>query len=142
MSRELYKSTLFMQNKPNVKDAQINVKSLATMNYKKTKLALSEVEWANSNPNKPNCRKGKIDAKCVFTKDYRNKDDFLVRINKPNFRNCQNERKLTYNKGLQKKRLFSSPKNKPCPERSRMGQFKPKQTQYKPCPAYFLPNLS
>jgi len=30
-----------MQNKPNVKDAQINVKSLATMNYKKTKLALN-----------------------------------------------------------------------------------------------------
>ena len=34
---------------------------------------------------KPNCRKGKIDAKCVFTKDYRKKDDFVVRINKPNF---------------------------------------------------------
>ncbi len=33
---------------------------------------------------KPNCRKGKIDAKCVFTKDYRKKDDFVVRINKPN----------------------------------------------------------
>jgi len=38
----------------------------------------------NSNPIKPNCRKGKIDAKCVFTKDYRKKDDFVVRINKPN----------------------------------------------------------
>ena len=39
----------------------------------------------NSNPNKPNCRKGEIDAKCLFTKDYRKKDDFSVRINKPNF---------------------------------------------------------
>ena len=39
----------------------------------------------NTNPNKPNCRKSKIDAKCVFTKDYRKKDDFVVRINKPNF---------------------------------------------------------
>ena len=55
------------------------------MNYKKTKLALSEVEWANSNPNKPNLRKDKIDAKCVFTKDYSKNDDFSVRINKPNF---------------------------------------------------------
>jgi len=62
--------------------------------------------------------------------DYRKIDDFIVRINKPNFQNGQNERKLNYNKGLQKKRLFSSPKNKPkqtqfkpCPERSRMGQF-------------------
>ncbi len=33
--------------------------------------------------------------------------------NKPNSRNVQNERKLTYNKGLQKKRCFRSPKNKP-----------------------------
>ncbi len=45
----------------------------------------------------------KLDSKTI-TKDYRKKDDFLVRINKPNFRNGQNERKLTYNKGLQKKR--------------------------------------
>jgi hypothetical protein len=45
--------------------------------------------------------------------DYRKKDDFIVRINKPNFQNGQNKRKLNFNKGLQKKRLFSSPKNKP-----------------------------
>ncbi len=32
--------------------------------------------------------------------DYRKKDDFIVRINKPNFRNGQNECKLKYNKGL------------------------------------------
>ena len=83
-----------------------------------------------TNPIKPNCRKCKIDAKCVFTKDYRKNDDFIVRINKPNFRNGQNERKLDFNKELHKKRLFSRPKNKPktnpikaCPERSRMGQF-------------------
>jgi len=39
----------------------------------------------NSNPIKPNLQKAKIDTKCVFTKDYRKKDDFVVRINKPNF---------------------------------------------------------
>ena len=50
-----------MQNKPNVKNAQINVSSLITMNYKNfiplagyknkpnSNLALSAVEWANSN---------------------------------------------------------------------------------------------
>jgi len=129
-----------MQNKPNFQDTQMNVTSLITMNYKKTNLALSEVEWANSNPIKPNHQKGKIDAKSVLTKDYRKKDDFIVRINKPNFPKGQNERKFNFNKGLKKKRLFSSPKNKPktnpiqtlscisrSPERSRrgsrMGQF-------------------
>ncbi len=67
--------------------------------------------------NKPNSNpiseKPKMNANLYVIEDYRKKDDFVVRINKPNFQNGQNERKLTYNKGLQKKRLFSSPKNKP-----------------------------
>jgi len=67
----------------------------------------------NSNPIKPNLRKAKMNVNLYFIEDYRKKDDFLVRINKPNFRNVQNERKLNFNKGLQKKRLFSRPKNKP-----------------------------
>ena len=54
-----------------------------------------------------------MNVNSLITKDYRKKDDFSVRINKANFRNGQNERKLNFNKGLQKKRLFSSPKNKP-----------------------------
>jgi len=71
----------------------------------------------NSNPIKPNLQKAKMNVNLTLTKDYRKKDDFVVRINKPNLRNGQNERKLNFNKGLQKKRLFSSPK---------------KQTQFKP----------
>jgi hypothetical protein len=35
LSRTLYKSPLFMQNKPNVKDAQINVTSFITSKYVK-----------------------------------------------------------------------------------------------------------
>ena len=53
-----------------------------------------------------------MNVSSLITKDYKKNDDFLVRINKPNFRNGQNERKLAYNKGLQKKRYFRSPKNK------------------------------
>ncbi len=54
-----------------------------------------------------------MNVNLTLTKDYRKKDDFVVRINKPNFRNGQNERKLICYRGLQKKRLFSTPKNKP-----------------------------
>ena len=54
-----------------------------------------------------------MNVNSLITKDYRKKDDFVVRINKPNFRDGQNERKLNFNKELQKKRLFRSPKNKP-----------------------------
>ncbi|MFH1883547.1 MAG: hypothetical protein ABIL62_12660 [Planctomycetota bacterium] len=54
----------------------------------------------NSNPIKPNFKKAKMNVNLTLTKDYRKKDDFAVRINKPNFRNGQNERKYLYHKGL------------------------------------------
>ena len=54
-----------------------------------------------------------MDVNLYIIEDYRKKDDFIVRINKPNLQNAKNERKLNFNKGLQKKRLFSTPKNKP-----------------------------
>ncbi len=39
----------------------------------------------NSNPIKPNLKRAKMNANDFITKDYRKKDDFAVRINKPNF---------------------------------------------------------
>jgi len=49
---------------------------------------------------KPNSRKAKMNVNSLITKDYRKKDDFSVRINKPNFQNGQNERKRFFTKGL------------------------------------------
>ena len=87
---------LFMQNKPNVKNAQINVSSYMKSKYEKLDTWLSGKNKPNSNQIKPNCQKGEIDAKSVFTKDYRKKDDFAVRKNKPNqtqFQKPGNEQK-------------------------------------------------
>ncbi len=53
---------------------------------------LSAVEWAN-------LRKAKMNVNLTLTKDYRKKDDFAVRINKPNFQNAKNERKLICYRG-------------------------------------------
>ncbi len=39
----------------------------------------------NSKPIKPNLRKAKMNVNLTLIKDYRKKDDFVVRINKPNF---------------------------------------------------------
>jgi len=112
-----------MQNKPNVKDAQINVNSYMKSKYEKLDTWLSGKNKPNSNPIKPNLQKAKMNVNLYVIKDYIKKDDFIVRINKPNFRNAQNERKLNFNKGLQKKLCFSVQKNKPktkpikaCPE--------------------------
>jgi len=76
---------LFMQNKPNVKDAQINVNSYMKSIYEKLDTWLSGKNKANSNPIKPNLRKAKMNVNLYDIEDYRKKDDFLVRINKPNF---------------------------------------------------------
>ena len=76
---------LFMQNKPNVKGAQINVNSYMISKYEKLDTWLSGKNKANSNPNKPNLKRAKMNANDFIIKDYRKKDDFIVRINKPNF---------------------------------------------------------
>ncbi len=104
---------LFMQNKPNFAKAKMNINIYHTKAYNNETAFRRGKNKPNSNPIKANFRKVKMNVNLTLTKDYRKKDDFVVRINKPNFRNGQNERKLNFNKGLQKKRLFSSPKNKP-----------------------------
>ncbi len=89
-----------MQNKPNYKDAQMNVSNIITMNYKNFIPLAGQKNKLNSNPIKPNYKRAKMNANDFITKDYRKKDDFTVRINKPNFRNTQNERKLIRYRGL------------------------------------------
>ncbi len=74
---------LFMQNKPNVKDAQINVNSYMKSKYEKLDTWLSGKNKANSNPIKPNLKRAQMNVNLTLTKDYRKKDDFAVRINKP-----------------------------------------------------------
>jgi hypothetical protein len=68
--------------------------------YEKMDTWLSGKSKPNSNPIKPNLKRAKMNVNSFITKDYRKNDDFLVRINKPNFRNGQNERKRFFTKGL------------------------------------------
>jgi len=91
---------LFLQNKPNVKDAQININSYMKSKYEKLDTWLSGKNKPNSNPIKPNLQKAKMNVNLTLTKDYRKKDDFIVRINKPNFQNAKNGRKLICYRGL------------------------------------------
>ena len=57
--------------------------------------------------NKPNFQKSQMNVNPYNTTDYENKSNWTLGKNKPNqsqFPKSQNECKLTYNKGLQKKR--------------------------------------
>jgi len=91
-----------MQNKPNVKDAQINVNSYNKSKYEKMDTWLSGKNKPNSNPIKPNFKKAKMNINLTLTKDYRKKDDFLVRINKPNLVRRRRIPKMNVNAFLQK----------------------------------------
>ncbi len=92
----------FMQNKPNFRKSQMNLKLCKQMAYEYKHDWTIGQSKPNSNPIKPNFRKAKMNANLTLTKDYRKNDDFVVRINKPNFRNAQNERKLICYRGLRK----------------------------------------
>ncbi len=89
-----------MQNKPNVKDAQINIISYMKSIYEKLDTWLSGKNKPKTNPNKPNLKRAKMNINLYVIEDYRKKDDFLVRINKPNLQNGQNERKRICYRGL------------------------------------------
>jgi hypothetical protein len=98
---------------------QMNVKSYNTADHENIANWTLGENKPNSNPIKPNLRKAKMDVNLYFIEDYRKKDDFSVRINKPNFRNGQNERKLNFNKGLQKKRFFAAQNTNPIQTQSK-----------------------
>ncbi len=91
----------------------MNVNTYYTKSYNNETAFRRGKNKPNSNPIKPNLPDAQMSVNSILTKDYRKKDDFAVRKNKPNFQNGQKERKLNFNKGLQKKRIFRSPKNKP-----------------------------
>jgi hypothetical protein len=85
LSRILYKSTLFMQNKPNFQKSQMNVSIYNTIDYENLHNWTLGQNKPNSNPIKPNLKKAKMVVNLYVIEDYRKKDDFAVRKNKPNF---------------------------------------------------------
>ncbi len=71
LSRTLYKSALFMQNKANLLDAQMNVSSVLTKDYEnKSNWTLGENK-PKTNPIKANPRKAQTNVNSLITKDYR-----------------------------------------------------------------------
>jgi len=78
----------------------MNVISVLTMIYENKHNWTLGQNKPNSNPIKPNLQKAKMNVNLYFIEDYRKKDDFTVRINKPNTQNAKNEHKLICYRGL------------------------------------------
>ena len=62
----------------------MNVSNIITRNYKNFIPLAGQKNKPNTNPNKPNLQKAKMNVSLYVIEDYRRKDDFVVRINKPN----------------------------------------------------------
>ncbi|HUU17884.1 MAG TPA: hypothetical protein VMW72_12090 [Sedimentisphaerales bacterium] len=62
----------------------MNLSNVKTMNYKNFIPLAGQKNKPKTNPIKPNFRKAQMNVNSLITKDYRKKDDFVVRINKPN----------------------------------------------------------
>jgi len=109
LSRALYKSALFMQNKPNFIKDQMNVSIYYTNEYKNFIPLAGYKNKPNSNPIKPNTNpipeSPKMNETLFATKVYENITTFRLEQNKansnpnkPNFFKGQNELKTTCRK--------------------------------------------
>jgi len=117
LSRILYKSTLFMQNKPNFRKAKMNVNPYNIKDYQNFIPLAGYKNKPNSNPNKPNFRNAQMNINSLITKDYRKNDDFIVRINKPNSNPISSKPKMSANvyiiEDYENVTAFRPQKNKP-----------------------------
>ncbi len=106
-----------MQNKPNFKKSQMNVKPYNTTDYENKWQWRVRKNKPNTNPIKPNLRKAQMNINSLITKDYRKKDDFAVRKNKPNSKPISSKAKMNANafsqKDYENKTAFRPQKNKP-----------------------------
>ncbi len=97
LSRILYKSTLFMQNKPNFQKSQMNANLYNTTDYERKRNWILGENKTNSNPIKPNLKRAKMNVNSFITKDYRKNDDFAVQKNKPNSNPISSKAKMNVN---------------------------------------------
>jgi len=84
LSRTLYKSSLFMQNKPNFPNPRINASSALTKHYENSRLPTPRKNKPNPSPIKLNLRVAQINLSHVNISCYENRRPPTRRKNKPN----------------------------------------------------------
>jgi len=114
LSRALYKSPLFMQNKPNFRKSQMNVSSILATDYKNFIPLTGQKNKPNSNPISS---KTKMTANSCLTKDYENKRRRGLCKNKAKTNPISEMAKINTNlfvtKDYENKTAFRPQKNKP-----------------------------
>jgi len=83
LSRTLYKSAPFMQNKANFLNAPIHLSAAFASDYEGLCVCADRENKPNSNPIKPNFRKAKMDVNLYVIEDYENETTLKLQKNKP-----------------------------------------------------------
>ena len=102
LSRNLYKSPLFLQNEPKFRKSQMNVNKVLTMNYEKYDTWWTGTKRTQTNPNEPKFKIGKMNANSIVTKDYENICPCGAPKNKPKTNPIPQKAKMRLNSILTK----------------------------------------
>jgi len=117
LSRILYKSALFMQNKANFLDAQMNVNSILTKDYERNDIFAVPENKANTKPNKANLQNAQMNVTVFYTKEYENKSNWAICENKANSNPISVKPKMDVNlyviEDYENETTLSPQKNKP-----------------------------
>ena len=121
---------IFMQNKPNFPDAQMNLSPNITKDYENGSNTTLGENKPNSNPIR---QEPKINVNSVATKDYQNIYPYGAPRNKaktnPICEKARSERNRLFHKALRKSAPRSVPKNKP-----KQTQCQNRQNKHDPAP--------
>ena len=95
LSRTLYKSAFFMQNKPNFPDTQMNVTKVLTKDYENRTLSGCGKNKPNTKPKQsqtnPIPEKHKMNVSYIITKGYENKSHFWVKAKQTQYKPNQTQ---------------------------------------------------
>ena len=83
-----------MQNEPNFRKSQVNVRPLVIMNYERKSDWTPGENEPKTNPIKANLKRAQMNVNSLITKDYRKNDAFAVQKNKPKQSQFQTRRRF------------------------------------------------
>ncbi len=84
---------LFMQNKANFPDDQMNVNKVLTKDYEERTLGERGKKQSQTNPNKAKLKKAKMNVTVFYIKDYENISNWAICENKANINPKQSQTK-------------------------------------------------
>jgi len=115
---------LFMQNKANFRESQMNVSTIKTRGYKNKSCLRPPKKQSQTNPNKAKFKKAKMNVTSYITKGYENKPPIRAPKKQSQISKRQKPTQTSLPKGIMKKTALSA-SGKTNPNKPNMPEFSP-----------------